>query len=126
MNIFEALDAPAPDDRKVIYPGKIPASGQPHWLLVEDEEEDALTVEHTDACLNERGDIGCDVAYHEDEGLDWWFRRAVPGDQPSFDSIALRPGRYLIEAWSSRSYCHYYGTYEYDGGLALVYPEEAE
>ncbi|MFJ1932597.1 hypothetical protein ACIOGZ_07955 [Kitasatospora sp. NPDC088160] len=126
MTLFELADAPTfEDDRTVIHPGKVPASGQRHWLLVEDELEDALSIEHTDDCLNQWGEIGCDVAFHAEDGLDLWFHQADT-DEGYYGSIGLRPGRYLIEAWSTRSWCEYYGTWEYDGGLGLVYPEEAE
>lgn len=127
MSLFlKLLEAPFEEDtRELIYPGKVPQSGLPHWLTVEDEQEDSLAVEHTRGCLDQWGEIGCDVEHYERDGLDIWFHRADLGDDGTSYSDGVRPGRYLIEAWSSRSYCHDYGTYEFDGGLALVYPEEA-
>ncbi|MFE3578108.1 hypothetical protein [Streptomyces vinaceus] len=104
----------------------LPAAGQPHWLVVEGaDSDDWLYAEHTADCRDQRGELRCDVAFHEEEGLDCWFHRAGI-DEGHCGSEALLPGRYLIAAWSSRSYCHNYGTYEYDGGLALLHPEDAE
>ncbi|WP_327068702.1 hypothetical protein [Kitasatospora sp. NBC_01302] len=104
----------------------LPATGRPHWLVVEGTDSDHwLYTEHAADCLDRRGELRCDVAFHEEEGLDCWFHRDGI-DEGHYGSVGLRPGRYLIEAWSSRSYCHYYGTYEYDGGLALLHPEVAE
>ncbi|MFG3223234.1 hypothetical protein ACGF07_00415 [Kitasatospora sp. NPDC048194] len=103
----------------------LPPAGQPHWLVVENQSDYYLYAEHTADCLDQQSELRCDVAFHEEEGLDCWFHRAGI-DEGGYDSVGLRPGCYLIAAWSSRSYCHFYGTYEYDGGLALLHPADAE
>ncbi|MFD7738083.1 hypothetical protein [Kitasatospora sp. NPDC059800] len=118
MTIFERAQL---DSEKA----PLPARRRPHWLVVEADPDDGLHTEHTADCLDRHGELRCDVAFHEEEGLDCWFHLAGTEDA-GYGSVGLRPGRYLIEAWSSRSWVQYYGTWEYDGGLALLYPEEAE
>ncbi|MEU9044078.1 hypothetical protein AB0D63_20725 [Kitasatospora sp. NPDC048343] len=118
INIFDGVQLDSEEE-------PLPPAGQPHWLVVEADSDHYLYAEHATDCLDRQGELRCDVAFHEEEGLDCWFHRAGI-DEGDYGSVGLRPGRYLIEAWSSRYYCHHYGTYEYDGGLALLYPEEAE
>ncbi|MFF4054586.1 hypothetical protein ACFYZ0_02180 [Streptomyces sp. NPDC001708] len=115
-----------PEERPILYAGKQPASGKPHALVVEEDPEDGFHVEHTHDCLDQWGDVACDVAWNEDwVGLDTFFHRAdVEAGDKTTDG--LLPGRYWVEAWSSEYYCHAYGTTEYDHGIALHYPEEAE
>ncbi|WP_329289599.1 hypothetical protein [Streptomyces pseudovenezuelae] len=114
------------EERPILYSGKQPASGKPHVLVVEEDPEDGFHVEHTHDCLDQWGEVACDVAWNEDwVGLDTFFHRsdAEAGDKTT---DGLIPGRYWVEAWSSEYYCHAYGTTEYDHGIALHYPEEAE
>ncbi|MFE3589379.1 hypothetical protein ACFXOY_17880 [Streptomyces niveus] len=113
------------DEREVIYPGKQPVNGEPHVLVVEEDPEDGFGIEHTHGCLDQWGEADCDVAWNQDwVGLDEFFHRAlVEGDDRT---DGLIPGRYWVEAWSSEYYSYAYGTTEYDHGIALLYPEEAE
>lgn len=125
MSFFELNWDEIPLERHVIHPGKQPVSGQPHALVVEDEVDDGLHVEHTHACLDQWGDVGCDVDWNEEwVGLDSFFHRAdTKGGEKTTDGLI--PGRYWVEAWSSEYHCYAYGTTEYDHGIALLYPEEA-
>lgn len=110
----------------VIYPGKVPAAGMPHWLVVHEHPDDGFEVEHTEDCLNPYGLVACDVAFHAEDGLNLFFHRAdVGGSDPHWRTDGLIPGRYLIESWFNEYYSHYYGSTEYDAGLSLMYPEEA-
>ncbi|MEU5403689.1 hypothetical protein ABZ348_30860 [Streptomyces sp. NPDC005963] len=112
--------------REVIYPGKRPVDGQPHEMVVEDHVDDGFTVVHMHDCLDQWGDVGCDINWNEEwVGLDSFFHRAdIEHGVTTTDGLI--PGRYWVEAWSSEFYCHSYGVTEYDHGVALLYPEEAE
>jgi hypothetical protein len=119
---FELLgdQEPFEDDRAVIYPGKVPASGLVHTLIVTDED---MYVFHEHACVDQYGDPACEVAWHEDlAGLDSFFHRAdEQGGTKLTDGLIA--GHYLVEAWSAVYTGFDYE--EYDGGIALHYPEEA-
>lgn len=125
---FELLldDEPLPDEREVIYPGKQPVNGASHVLVVEEDQEDGFLIEHTHDCLDQWGEVYCDVGWNEDwVGLDTFFHRAdTEAGERTTDGLI--PGRYWVEAWSSEYYSYAYGTTEYDHGIALLYPEEAE
>ncbi|MEU9126556.1 hypothetical protein AB0D08_00310 [Kitasatospora sp. NPDC048540] len=110
----------------MIYPGKVPAAGQPHWLVVHEHPDDGFEVEHTDDCLGPYGNVACDVVFHEEDGLDLFFHRPDLGEDGTSFTDGVRPGRYLIESWFEEHYSYFYGSTEYDAGLCLIYPEEAE
>jgi hypothetical protein len=109
----------------MIYPGKVPAAGMPHWLVVHEHPDDGFDAEHTDDCLNSYGLVACDVAYHEECGLGTFFHRADLDERGGSYTDGVRPGRYLIESWFTEHYSYYYGSTEYDSGVSLIYPEEA-
>ncbi|WP_031513748.1 hypothetical protein [Streptomyces sp. NRRL F-5123] len=115
-----------PEERPIVFPGKRPGGELPHVLVVEEHPDDGFTVEHMHDCLDQWGEVACDVAFNEDwVGLDEFFHRAdVEAGEKATDGLI--PGRYWVAAWSSEYYCYSYGTTEYDHGVALLYPEEAE
>jgi hypothetical protein len=114
------------EEPEVVFPGREPKHGQPHWLVVEEHPDDGFTVEHTEDCIDQYGEFGCDVRFHELEvGLDSFFHRADLDEKGDGYTDGVRPGRYLIVAWSTRYYSYGYGSEEYDSGLRLIYPEEA-
>lgn len=127
MSIFDLVEwedheeAPEP-----IYPGKMPLHEQPHVLVVEEDPEDGFTVIHTHDCLDQWGDVWCDVAGNEDwVGMDMFFHRAdVEAGDKTTDGLLV--GHYWVQAWHSEYYSYAYGTTEYDHGVALLYPEEGE
>lgn len=94
-----------------------------HFLIVHEEPDDGMEIEHPDSCPTELIYDGkvkvytCGVGRLEaDLGLAYWFRR---------DPAAARlgayapPGRYEIEYWTE-TYRNYTGAEEFDCGLALV------
>ncbi|WP_327292418.1 hypothetical protein [Streptomyces sp. NBC_01198] len=126
---FEHFESPdwdfcMPED-EIRFPGRQPKHHQPHWLIVEDDSEDGFTVEHTDDCIDQYGEVGCDVRHEEDySGLDMFFRRADVGPNEWDRTDGLLVGRYLIESYCTRYDSYWYGE-EYDAGLCLIHPEEA-
>lgn len=112
------------EEPEVIFPGREPKYGQPHWLVVEEDPEDGLTIEHTDDCIDQYGEVGCDVRHHEEyAGVDMFFHRADLDEKGDGYTDGVRHGRYLIVAYSAE-YFTFDGP-EYDAGLRLIYPEEA-
>ncbi|GAA0967307.1 hypothetical protein [Actinocorallia libanotica] len=104
---------------------RLPIYGAPHRLTV---TENFVVIEHGPACENQHGGVDCDVAMYEAfDGADSYF---VPKDDqaPSFlgfDRFRLRPGQYWVRAWEAE-YLNPHGWTELDGGITLIYPEEAE
>jgi hypothetical protein len=104
--------------------------GDPHLLVVDsgvrDDAtglvyfDDAVMVEHTDACGHDGdGGLAC-LLWHlqQDDGLP--FSHADDPDAGRWGT-RLIPGRYWVRAWTRQDY---WG--EWDGGIDLVYPEEAQ
>ncbi|MCY0933602.1 hypothetical protein [Streptomyces sp. H34-S4] len=122
---FELLEdyEPFEDDREVIYPGKRPVAGLVHTLVVTDDEDEMYVV-HMHDCLGQYGEPACDIAWSEhSEGLEMYFHRAEGEGDERTDGLI--PGEYLVQAWSTEWHA-WTGEVEYDSGIALLYPEEAQ
>lgn len=117
------------EEPKVLYPGRKPEHGKPHLMtLVDpDESDDDFDVEHHDSCLNEYGEVACDVSTELDQvGVEAFFAHVASATESDWGYCqVLVPGAYWIEAW-----CEVYRDYEYgdgwDAGLRLLYHEEAQ
>lgn len=113
-------------------PDPHPATGkpdEPHLLIVsavtgdaafEEDYEDAVTVRHGDGCGHDGYGGHCCLLWvlQDQDGLPF-----LHADHPSPDHTIprLAPGAYWVQAWTSQDY---WG--EWDGGIALLYPEEAQ
>jgi hypothetical protein len=95
-----------------------------HFLIVHEEPDDGMDVEHPADCPTTTIYDGhvlihtCEVGRHvEAAGLDVFFHRDTPHPHARGDSEQVSPGRWPIEVWSERT--RYPGGWEYDGGLRL-------
>lgn len=98
-----------------------------HILVVPEDPEDPLAIEHPDTCPTYFRQPGveayeCGVAYHEEAtGIDWWFAHEDDDQADSPYVTKLAPGTYRIEPWSEQV-CTSTPMHpaEWDGGLRVV------
>lgn len=109
-------------------------AGEPHVLTVTsvtlpvsrwDDGELEYEIEHPPSCKQEELAYGgvtrlvwtCDVAEQEgDCGLAFSLRYS--------GTPVTKPGTYRIQSWGRKYYVWDAGAYEYDGGVAVMSPEE--
>ncbi len=100
--------------------------GGQHFLIVHEEPDDGLEVEHPDDCSRRDWDgmywtYVCEVGIEEDNtGLDYYFHHHQEPTKGSLqkDSEYVPVGRHPIEYWSETHRIQY-GAKEFDCGLRL-------
>ena len=109
--------------------------GEPHVLTVTsvtlpvgrwDDGELEYEIEHPPSCGEEEHASGgvtwlepaCELAWHEREG-------GLAGILRYSGTPVTEPGTYRIQSWGRKYYVWDAGAYEYDGGIAVMDPEEA-
>jgi hypothetical protein len=101
-----------------------------HFLIVHEEPDDGMDVEHPADCPTDTiygGDVQihtCGVGRHADEfGLDMFFHRDEPHPHAFGYSQLVAPGRWPIEMWAERTWTEL--GWEYDAGLTLTEVDDA-
>ncbi|WP_438470820.1 hypothetical protein [Streptomyces asiaticus] len=110
---FQLVDEITPPALPILFPGKEAESSRPHLLTVEGS---ALLIEHEDPCLNQYGEVDCDVRYAED-----WY-----GADHFLSADHMVDGEYWVTVEWVTTHYGYWDPPELDAELVLLYPEEIE